>query len=70
MEPTIAYIMGIIVGAVLTTVLTLVRTEFGILYIDRSAEDMDKYNIAIGKLDNLHKKKHIKLRVKVVRPQK
>lgn len=70
MEPMIAYVMGVVVGAGIATVLTLVRTSFGVLYIDQSAEDKDKYNLVIDKLDDLHKKKHVKLRVKIVRPQK
>lgn len=55
---------GIIVGSIVTNVIMLWRTSYGVLRIDsKSDPDKDLYRIELNDLDSVSKKKRIMLRV-------
>ena len=59
----IAFVFGLIFGAVLSTVIHNVRSHSGVLKIDRSNPNKDVYRFDVEDLDGLVKKKFITLKV-------
>ena len=55
--------LGVIIGAILSNTLRIVRTNFGTLKIDCSDPDKDVYSIEIDDLDKLAKKNRVILKV-------
>lgn len=59
----IAFLVGVVVGALIISALNSMIRTFGTLRIDHSNPDKDKYKIEIEDLSNLHKKKRVILKV-------
>ena len=57
----LTFILGVIVGATVSTIFNCVRTTYGTLMIDTSDPEKDLYRIQIDELDNLDKKHRIVL---------
>ena len=56
-------IVGVVIGAVVTLIFQRMFFASGTLRIDRTDPDKDVYRIDLDRLDNLHKKKRITLKV-------
>lgn len=59
----VTWCLGVILGAVMASLLRLVRTTFGTLRIDCSDPEKDTYSLEIEELDKLPKKKRVILKV-------
>lgn len=64
------YIIGFVVGCVVQTIVcTLMekkRCTYGTLDIDtKSSDTCDHYDVGLGDIDKLPKKKYIKLKIKI-----
>ena len=58
------FILGLVIGALVTTLIFTWRTAAGTLKIDHSNPEKDKYLFVIdGELDQLSKKKKVVLKV-------
>lgn len=55
----LTFILGVIVGATVSTIFNCVRTSYGTLMIDTSNPEKDLYRIQIDELDTLDKKHRI-----------
>lgn len=57
------FLVGVIVGVLITWIMYRLKTIHGILKIDTSNIEQDIYRICIDDLDNLSKKKRVVLKV-------
>lgn len=63
MLDVLLFLVGVIVGVLITWVMYRLKTTHGILKIDTSNIEQDIYRICIDDLDNLSKKKRVILKV-------
>ena len=63
MNPYLLFLIGVIVGTVLTRVVLDFRTAHGILEINESDPEKDIYQIRIDDLDILSKKKRLNCKI-------
>lgn len=59
----LAGVIGALIGTVVTLIMQRMLFSNGTLRIDRMNPEKDVYRIDLDRLDNLHKKKHIVLKV-------
>ena len=57
------YILGLLIEAVTFVVIERVRTTYGTLRIDHSDPEKDTYRLELGDLDELSKKKYVRLKI-------
>ena len=57
------YILGLFIEAVTFIVIERVRTTYGTLRIDHSDPEKDTYRLELGDLDELSKKKYVRLKI-------
>lgn len=55
--------IGVIIGTIIANVLRFEFSSFGVLRIDRTNPNKDKYKIEIDDLTILHKKKRVVLKI-------
>lgn len=63
MGPWIAFLLGFVVGSIVTAVIFRLKQPCGELKIDRSNPQKDIYRFDVGDLDKLAGKKRIVLKV-------
>ena len=63
MLDVLLFLVGAIVGVLITWIMYRLKTIHGILKIDTSNIEQDIYRICIDDLDNLSKKKRVVLKV-------
>lgn len=63
MLDVLLFLVGVIVGLLITWIMYRLKTTHGILKIDTSNIEQDIYRICIDDLDNLSKKKRVVLKV-------
>lgn len=63
MLDVLLFLVGVIVGVLITWIIYRLKTTHGILKIDTSNIEQDIYRICIDDLDNLSKKKRVVLKV-------
>lgn len=63
---TLGMVAGSIVASIVLIVISLLRTSFGTLIIDKSNPDKDSYNIVINDLDKVEHKRRVDLKVSVI----
>ena len=63
MLDVLLFLVGVIVGVLITWIIYRLKTIHGILKIDTSNIEQDIYRICIDDLDNLSKKKRVVLKV-------
>lgn len=63
MSSYLFFTVGIIVGSFISCVINNLKKSYGVLKIDTSDPEKDKYRICIDDLDKLNKKKKILLRI-------
>lgn len=63
MLDVLLFLVGVIVGVLITWIMYRLKTIHGILKIDTSNIEQDIYRICIDDLDNLSKKKRVVLKV-------
>jgi hypothetical protein len=59
----LAGVIGALIGTVVTLIMQYMLFSNGTLRIDRTDPEKDTYRIELNRLDNLHKKKRIVLKV-------
>ena len=59
----LCWVIGVVVGIIITSVFWIVRSGHGVLNIDRTDPNKDVYRLDINDLDGMAKKKHILLKV-------
>jgi hypothetical protein len=59
----LTFVIGVVVGALITSVIYYVIRVSGTLRIDRTDPDRDIYRLELGDLDKLAKKKRVLLKV-------
>lgn len=60
MEIILTYIIGVIIGSILTSIVFRFRFPYyGTLKIDKSNPEKDIYRLEIKELDNIDKRRHI-----------
>lgn len=63
MSSYLFFTVGIIVGSFISCMINNFKKSYGVLKIDMSDPEKDKYRICIDDLDKLNKKKKILLRI-------
>ena len=63
MSSYLFFTVGIIVGSFISCMINNFKKSYGVLKIDTSDPEKDKYRICIDDLDKLDKKKKILLRI-------
>lgn len=63
MLDVLLFLVGVIVGVLITLIMYRLKTTHGILKIDTSNIEQDIYRICIDDLDKLSKKKRVVLKV-------
>lgn len=63
MNPYLFFIIGVVVGTVISVIINGLKKSYGVLKIDTSDPAKDKYRIYIDDLDNLNKKKKLLLSI-------
>ena len=56
-------LIGLFVGSLITNIIYLSKRAKGVLRIDRSDPETDKFRFEIDDISNLHKKKRIELTI-------
>lgn len=56
-------VCGVIVGWAVTSLVNMARSSAGVLRIDHSDPEKDRYKLEVGDLDELSKKNHIILAI-------
>ena len=65
MNPYVSYLIGVLVGCILTRIILRRGMAYGTLYIDSSDPKKDVYRLSIdGDLDSVKRRKKISLKVK------
>ena len=57
------FLIGVAVGAIIACVIAAFRTAYGALEIDSSNPEKDVYNLKVGDLDSLSKKKNVRFKI-------
>lgn len=57
------FLIGVAVGAIIACVIAAFHTAYGTLEIDSSNPEKDVYNLKVGDLDSLSKKKNIRFKI-------
>ena len=63
MSSYLFFIIGVVVGTVISVIINGLKKSYGVLKIDTSDPAKDKYRIYIDDLDNLNKKKQLLLSI-------
>ena len=63
MPTLVAYLLGVLFGAITANILRFEFRSFGVLMIDHSNPEKDVYRLEIDKLDSLSSKKKIVLKI-------
>ena len=63
MPTLVAYLLGVLFGAIIANILRFEFRSFGVLMIDHSNPEKDVYRLEIDKLDSLSSKKKIVLKI-------
>ena len=63
MSHFLLFLIGVAVGTILTKILLDIRTGYGTLEIDQSDPEKDMYNLRVGDLDSLAKKKRVLFKI-------
>ena len=63
MSPYLFFIIGVVVGTVISVIINGLKKSYGVLKIDTSDPAKDKYRIYIDDLDKLNKKKQLLLSI-------
>ena len=63
MPTLVAYLLGVLFGAIIASILRFEFRSFGVLMIDHSNPEKDVYRLEIDKLDSLSSKKKIVLKI-------
>lgn len=63
MSPYLFFIIGVVIGAVISLIINSLKKSYGVLKIDTSDPAKDKYRICIDDLDKLNKKEKILLNI-------
>jgi len=62
----VGYIIGVIFGTIATLVIEGRKHSYGTIDIDtKSSNDSDKYEVNLGNIDLLPKKKFVSLRIRI-----
>lgn len=59
----LTWLLGVLVGVAIATVVITIKSAFGKLLIDRSNPNKDVYQIYLTRIENVHKKKFVCLKV-------
>ena len=63
MSPYLFFIIGVVVGAIISFIINSLKKSYGVLKIDTSDPAKDKYRIYIDDLDKLNKKERLLLNI-------
>ena len=63
MSPSVAFLVGLVMGAMIWDLILFFRKKDGTLKIDHSNPNRDVYRFEVDNLDSLDKKKRISLNV-------
>ena len=63
MSPYLLFLIGVTVGAIIACVIAAFHTAYGTLEIDSSNPEKDVYNLKVGDLDSLSKKKNVRFKI-------
>lgn len=59
----LGFVIGVVVGSIVTIVASKLRSGYGILRIDHTDPEKDVYRFDLNKFDDLRKKKRIVMRI-------
>lgn len=57
------FLIGVAVGAIISCIIEGFYTAYGTLEIDKSNPEKDTYNLKVGDLDSLSKKKNVRFKI-------
>ena len=63
MSPYLLFLIGVAVGVIIACVIAAFHTAYGTLEIDSSNPEKDVYNLKVGDLDSLSKKKNVRFKI-------
>ena len=63
MNTYLLFLIGAAAGAIIACVIAAFRTAYGTLEIDSSNPEKDVYNLKVGDLDSLSKKKNVRFKI-------
>lgn len=63
MDYCVWFIVGVLVGSIISNIIFYVRSSSGTLRIDHSNPEKDVYRLEVNSLDKLSKKKRVILKV-------
>ena len=63
MSPYLLFLIGVTVGVIIACVIAAFHTAYGTLEIDSSNPEKDVYNLKVGDLDSLSKKKNVRFKI-------
>ena len=63
MNGDLLFLIGVAVGVIMACVIAAFHTAYGTLEIDDSNPEKDVYNLKVGDLDSLSKKKNVRFKI-------